>query len=327
MAVYTVLFTPSARLVAIKLFADYLAEAREYILCQVQLVKNTSDAAAPRILPTTLRVNHILETHRKPIWDAPQRVSSSKACAIMDSMTQNIYDNEEFFEEFSGLERSVKGLDGAAEWPALRAMLPDLHGLKVLDLGCGFGWFCRWVRQNGAAQVLGIDVSEKMLARARATTQDSAITYTIADLEHLELPVNSFDLVYSALVFHYIENLDSTIREVYRSLVPSGHLVFSVEHPIFTAPSDPNWSINAAGRRTWPVDAYLDEGPRSTDWLTKGVIKQHRTLATYLNLLVQVGFALSRMEEWGPSAEQVASRPEWADERQRPPFLLVAAKR
>jgi ubiquinone/menaquinone biosynthesis C-methylase UbiE len=242
-------------------------------------------------------------------------------------MTQNIYDNAEFFEGYSRLSRSVEGLDGAPEWPALRALLPDLRGLCVLDLGCGFGWFCRWARQQDAAHVLGIDVSERMLARARATTPDTAITYTRADMEHLELSPESFDLVYSSLALHYIEHLNELMSEVYRSLVPGGSLVFSVEHPIFTAPADPNWSLNAAGRKTWPIDGYLDEGPRSTDWLAKGVIKQHRTLATYINMLLRLGFALSHVEEWGPTAEQIASRPTLADERQRPPFLLVAARR
>jgi ubiquinone/menaquinone biosynthesis C-methylase UbiE len=242
-------------------------------------------------------------------------------------MTQNIYDNEEFFEGYSRLGRSVEGLDGAPEWPALRALLPDLRGLTVLDLGCGFGWFCRWARRKGAARVVGIDVSEKMLARSRATTEDTAITYIRADLEHLELSPESFNLVYSSLALHYIEDLNRLMSEVYRSLVPGGSLVFSVEHPMFTAPADPDWLLNAAGRKTWPVDSYLDEGPRSTDWLAKGVIKQHRTLATYLNMLLRLGFAISHVEEWGPTEEQIASRPNLADEHQRPPFLLVAARR
>ncbi len=85
-------------------------------------------------------------------------------------MAQNIYDNDEFFAGYARLPRSVAGLDGAPEWPALRALLPDLRGCRVLDLGCGYGWFCRWAREAGAAAVLGIDVSEKMLARARADT-------------------------------------------------------------------------------------------------------------------------------------------------------------
>ena len=242
-------------------------------------------------------------------------------------MTQNIYDNDEFFAGYSRLPRSVGGLDDAPEWPALRALLPGLHGRKVVDLGCGFGWFCRWARENGAAQVLGIDVSEKMLAQARATTSDTEITYTRADMERLELAPAAFDVVYSSLALHYIANLDTLLSQVHRSLVEGGSLVFSVEHPIYTAPADPNWFVAATGRKVWPVDRYLDEGPRSTDWLAKGVIKQHRTLATYLNAILRSGFALRHVEEWGPTEEQIAARPQFADEHQRPPFLLVAARR
>ena len=242
-------------------------------------------------------------------------------------MTQNIYDDDEFFAGYSRLPRSVEGLDGAPEWPALRALLPDLRGLNVVDLGCGFGWFCRWARANGAAHVLGIDVSEKMLARARAETHDAAIAYAKSDMEHLELPAASFDLAYSSLAFHYIEDLRGLMSQVHEALVAGGRLVFSVEHPIYTAPSDPKFSVNAAGQKTWPVDGYLDEGPRSTDWLAKGVIKQHRTVATYINTLVHVGFAIMHVEEWGPTSKHLAAHPEWADEHQRPAFLLIAARR
>ena len=242
-------------------------------------------------------------------------------------MTQNVYDNEEFFAGYSRLRRSVDGLEGAPEWPALRSLLPDLRGSGVLDLGCGFGWFCRWARQQGAARVLGIDVSERMLAQARATTQDPAVTYARANMEDLELAVGPFDLAYSSLALHYVENLDRLVGVAHQSLLPGASLVFSVEHPIFTAPAKPGWSHNANGCNTWPIDSYLDEGPRSTDWLAKGVIKQHRTVATYLNMLIRAGFAISHVEEWGPTEEQIRSRPDLANERHRPPFLLVAASR
>jgi 2-polyprenyl-3-methyl-5-hydroxy-6-metoxy-1,4-benzoquinol methylase len=58
-------------------------------------------------------------------------------------MTQNIYDDPGFFQGYSQMARSIDGLDAAPEWPALRAMLPPMQGLKVVDLGCGYGWFCR----------------------------------------------------------------------------------------------------------------------------------------------------------------------------------------
>src|ERR1700739_4920162 len=112
-------------------------------------------------------------------------------------MTQNIYDDEEFFAGYSRLRRSVEGLDGAPEWPALRALLPDLRGLNVVDLGCGYGWFCPWGQEQRAARVLGLDVSEKMLAQAKAMTPVAGITYERADLESFALPeAASFDVAY-----------------------------------------------------------------------------------------------------------------------------------
>lgn len=242
-------------------------------------------------------------------------------------MTQNIYDDPEFFAGYSRLGRSIEGLEGAAEWPALRALLPDLYGRRLVDLGCGFGWFCRWAREQGAAEVLGIDVSEKMLARARADTSGPAITYLKADLERVELPERTFDVAYSSLALHYIENLERLLARVHRALVPDGRFVFSAEHPIYTAPVKPGWLIDADGRKRWPVDSYLCESERRTEWLGGRVVKQHRTLGTYLNLLLRLGFALSHVEEWGPTDEQIAARPSLAEERERPIFVLIAALR
>jgi len=82
---------------------------------------------------------------------------------------------------------------------------------------------------------------------------------------------DAFDLAYSSLALHYVEELDRLISVVYRSLAEGGNFVFSVEHPIFTAPSEPQWSMNSAGRKIWPVDSYLEEGPRRTDWLAIGL--------------------------------------------------------
>jgi SAM-dependent methyltransferase len=226
-------------------------------------------------------------------------------------VTQNIYDNAGFFAGYAQLRRSVDGLDGAPEWPALKSMLPDLTNKQVVDLGCGFGWFCRFAREAGAAHVLGLDVSANMLARASETTSDAAIAYRQADLETVDLPAASFDLAYSSLTLHYLENLANLFATVHRALVPGGRFVFSAEHPLYTEPGPD----------------YLDEGPRTTDWLAKGVVKQHRTLATYLNLLIGAGFAVRRVEEWGPTREEIAAHPEWKIDHRRPSFLLVSADR
>lgn len=242
-------------------------------------------------------------------------------------MTQNIYDTEVFFEGYSKMGRSVEGLAGAPEWPALQAMLPPMPGLNVVDLGCGYGWFCRWAQEEGAEQVLGLDVSHKMLARAKEMTSSSAIAYAIADLEQLDLPAAAFDLAYSSLAFHYIVDLKGLFERIHRALVPGGRLVFSIEHPIFMAPRQPGWLIDEQGRKRWPVDSYQLEGPRVTNWLAQGVIKQHRTMGTLLTLLIQAGFTLSHVNEWGPSEADLKARPALAEELERPMMLLVAAHR
>jgi SAM-dependent methyltransferase len=242
-------------------------------------------------------------------------------------MTQNIYDTPAFFEGYSQMGRSVEGLAGAPEWPALQALLPPMSGVRVVDLGCGYGWFSRWAQEQGAAYVLGLDVSQKMLARATQMTSAPTITYAIADLEQLELPAGAFDLAYSSLALHYIADLKGLFEGIHQALVPGGRLVFSIEHPIFMAPRNPGWLIDEQGRKSWPVDGYQLEGQRVTNWLAEGVIKYHRTLGTLLNLLIQTGFTLGHIEEWGPSEADLIARPELAEEQERPMMLLVSAYR
>ncbi len=70
-------------------------------------------------------------------------------------MSQNIYDDPAFFAGYATLDRSVKGLEGAPEWPTLQQMLPPLSGLRVVDLGCGYGWFCRWARDRAPRRWTG----------------------------------------------------------------------------------------------------------------------------------------------------------------------------
>ncbi|RDL40974.1 Uncharacterized protein BP5553_00953 [Venustampulla echinocandica] len=241
-------------------------------------------------------------------------------------MAQNIYDDPAFFKEYIQLPRQVRGLDGAPEWPSLRSMLPELRGSKVLDLGCGFGWTCRWARAMGAATVQGIDLSQNMLSKAREFPEDPAITYLRADMDELQLSTAIFDVVFSSLSFHYLTNLSGLLAEVNRALTPGGSLVFSVEHPTQTAPrNNSNWIKDSRGGEVWPLESYLREGPRTTNWLADGVVKQHRTMSTYITMLLDAGFVLAAIDEWGASEEQIMESPRWENTRDRPPFLLMKA--
>ena len=242
-------------------------------------------------------------------------------------MAQNIYDNPQFFKGYSRLNRSVNGLDGAPEWPALKALVPVLSGLRVVDFGCGFGWFCRWAREQGAERILGLDLSERMIAVAREKTSDPAIDYRITDLERLDLPLQSFDFAYSSLALHYIEDFRKLAATVYRALSPGAMFVFSIEHPIYMASSEPGWQTDKSGRKVWPVDGYSVEGLRTTDWLAKGVAKWHRTIGTTLTTLIETGFSIRHVQEWSPTRDQIEAQPDLAEEVERPMLLLVAVQR
>lgn len=241
-------------------------------------------------------------------------------------MAQNIYDDPAFFEGYSQFPRSREGLAAANEWPALRAMLPDLSNKNVLDLGCGFGAFCRFAAENGAKSVLGIDLSQKMLETARARTESAAVTFERGDLDRLDLGERSFDVVFSSLAFHYVADFETLARTISAALADGGALVFSVEHPLYAVRSEPEFTTDAAGKRVFLVDDYLGEGKRISSWVVEGVEKYHRTIATYLNTLMDAGLALTAIDEWGPGPDLLAHNPSYIDHRIRPMFLLMGAR-
>lgn len=241
-------------------------------------------------------------------------------------MKQNKYDEPDFFAKYSHMKRSIGGLDDAQEWHAFRALLPDLHDKRLLDLGCGFGWHCRYARQQLARSVVGVDLSEKMLARAKATTDDPEIEYRRSAIEDINFLANAFDVVISSLALHYLERFDLVCQKVYRCLASGGAFVFSVEHPIFTALAAQQWCCGPGGDRLhWPVDTYQQEGPRHTQWMADDVVKYHRTVATYLNTLINSGFYISKLSEPEPTPEMLIGQPDLKDDRRRPIFLLIAS--
>ncbi|MBR3082928.1 MAG: class I SAM-dependent methyltransferase, partial [Clostridiales bacterium] len=76
---------------------------------------------------------------------------------------QNIFDNETFFENYQKLREREVNANNLFEIPERFKLLPDLKGLRILDLGCGSGEHCREYIEMGAKTVTGLDISEKML--------------------------------------------------------------------------------------------------------------------------------------------------------------------
>jgi 2-polyprenyl-3-methyl-5-hydroxy-6-metoxy-1,4-benzoquinol methylase len=247
--------------------------------------------------------------------------------SLPEEPPQNIYDDAGFFAGYSGLERFGAGWERAMEHADLLALLPAAAGQRVLDLGCGVGQLAHYLATSGAAEVLGVDVSERMLALARADFTHARLSYRRAAIEDLQFPAERFDLVVSSLAFHYVDDYAGLLKRIAQWLAPGGSLVFSTEHPIFTArlPGD-GWVLDADGQRArWGIDDYAEEGARQEHWFVPGVRKVHRTLATLVNGVIDAGLVLERVIEPVPTPERLHADPAIRDERRRPMFVLVRA--
>ena len=238
----------------------------------------------------------------------------------------NIYDDEKFFKSYNEMPRSKDGLQAAGEWHQLKHLLPELQGKTVLDLGCGLGWHCRYAKEQGAASIIGIDLSERMIEQAKKRDPSDGIIYRVCDLEDYEYPLETYDLVISNLVLHYIKDLKLVYNRVYQTLKSDGVFVFNIEHPTFTAGVNQQWITDDGKNLHWPVDNYYYPGERKTDFLGHTVIKQHHTLTQILMGLIQCGFQIEAVEEAVP-AEDMLEIPGMLDEMRRPMMLMVRARK
>ena len=191
----------------------------------------------------------------------------------------NEYDNEKFFEEYAKMSRSKEGLKAAGEWHQLKPLFPSLEGKSVLDLGCGYGWHCKFAEEQGATKILGIDLSKKMIEEAQKRNSGNQIEYRISGLEEYDYPENEWDCVISNLALHYIEDIVEIFQKVYRTLKPGGIFLFNIEHPVFTAGVGQDWIYTDDGKpQYWAIDNYFITGERNTHFLGCDVVKQHHTL-------------------------------------------------
>jgi len=241
-------------------------------------------------------------------------------------MKQNIYDNEEFFDMYKSLRETRVTYNDFIEQPAIKAMLPSLKNLNVLDLGCGFGELAHYMIENGAIHVTGVDISEKMLSIARRHKQIQYIHDTMEDVAFNE---HYFDLVVSSLAFHYVEDYEALIHKIVKWLKPGGWLVFSTEHPIVVSSKENKGWIRDSENNVlyWPIDNYGDEGLRSEFWGVDGVVKYHRKLSTLMNVLIEAGLTIQKINEPESTPEGLHQLPKLINEKKRPSFIVIKAKK
>ena len=230
----------------------------------------------------------------------------------------NHYDDPQFFAAYANMYRSQAGLKGAGEWHQLKPLFPDMNEKDMLDLGCGYGWHCKYAVDMGARNVTGIDLSEKMIHEAQKRNANERIEYRVASLTDWDYKEAAYDVVVSNLVLHYIEDLDKVYKCIHKTLRQGGVFLMNIEHPTFTAGVNQQFAQDG----TWPVDNYYCPGLRQTDFLGFRITKYHHTLTQILNGLICAGFSLEAVEEAMPPEDWREMMP---DEMRRPMMLLVKA--
>jgi ubiquinone/menaquinone biosynthesis C-methylase UbiE len=226
--------------------------------------------------------------------------------------------------------------------PAFLAMLPEVHGLRGLDIGCGEGHNTRLLAQRGA-HMTAVDIAEVFIEQARAQEKHDllGIDYQVASAVELPFNERTFDFATGFMSFMDIPETDRVLAEAFRVLKPGAFLQFSITHPCYDTPHRRN--LRTPQGVTYAIevgDYFSSQDGEVTEWLFSAappeVRRQHvpfriprftRTLSQWLNLLIQTGFALEQIEEPRPTDEQVRQYPGLQDAQVVAYFLLVRGRK
>jgi 2-polyprenyl-3-methyl-5-hydroxy-6-metoxy-1,4-benzoquinol methylase len=232
-------------------------------------------------------------------------------------------------------------IESGADWfrlhvhgPGLLAACGRVEGLQALDLGCGQGYFSRALAMRGA-HVVGIDISDALIARARQIEagQPCGIDYRRLDAADAAAALEParFDLVAACMSLQDIDDIPATLSAARRLLRGNGRLVFSVPHPCTDMPVR-EWLRDAQGcKLALKLDRYFDTGPAICDWNMPRLgdrwqtgFRRH-TLSEWVALLRTAGFALLDLLEPRATAAQVEANPQLEPCSRMPYFLVVVA--
>lgn len=199
--------------------------------------------------------------------------------------------------------------------PATLDLLGEVDGLRILDAGCGPGFYLEILRERGA-EVAGYDASPRMVELARARV-GYGVDIRVHDLsEPLDwVPDGTIDVVLSALAYHYVNDRPAFLAEAARVLARDGSLVISTHHPTG------DWE-HLGG-------SYFEDGQVTETW-SKGweVTTQRVPLTTLTAEFHAAGFVIEQLVEPRPLAAMASSHPEdYARLSTVPAFILFRLRK
>jgi SAM-dependent methyltransferase len=196
-------------------------------------------------------------------------------------------------------------------WSLLPTVLTDL---KVLDLGCGSGWYAEQLHLAGA-DVTALDASASMveLTRQRLNGHGRVLC---ADLEQPMSYFNDaeFDLVVAPLVIHYVYDWQKLFTDIARILKTGGQFIFSTHHP-------------HAEVKAFKLENYFETILVTDYWESfKATVKfYHHTLHDLINNLLNAGFVIKQFLEPLPLKEMAQVEPDFYHKMLTQPWFLFVS--
>ena len=212
--------------------------------------------------------------------------------------------------------------------PRMLAMLGDVAGKAILDLGCGEGGYGRELARRGA-RVTSVDGSRRLveIAVQRAHQEGVDIRFVHANASRLDgVDSEHFDVVVASMSLMDVEDYPGAIAEVRRVLRSGGQLVMSITHPCFSAPLS-RWIRGDDGSlQAFAVDRYFERSAWPefiTDAFTAPVLRRHRPLEDYMAAPLACELRLLQLEEPSVTEAELQRSHRFRKLRRIPYFLFL----
>lgn len=246
-----------------------------------------------------------------------------------DKKTTQAYDN--YAQAWAHRMRSGKNVAHTyLEKPAMYKKLGDVIGKSVLCIGCGTGEECERIKAIGAESVIGIDISKGLIEFARQSYP--YLDFKVMDMEQLDFPDQSFDIVYSSLTMHYLGDWGKALAQISRVLRPGGRFLFSTHHPVkwgaeITRSKEKNsflMGYTKSDSRHQIFGDYLNARKINDIWFGDfPVTYYHRPLSDIMLDIREAGFIITDFIEPKPTPATAKEKPVFYDIHSKIPLFMI----
>lgn len=187
--------------------------------------------------------------------------------------------------------------------------LGNVAGKSILDLGCGEGDYSRELAKRQAV-VTAVDCNKFFIDYCIDCAKSAGlkIKHLVCNCNNLcDIDGESFDIVLCSMMLMDCEDLEGTLKEIYRVLKKDGILSASILHPCFTGKNVHSEKFDNETKRRVIIEDYFSP----SEWeesLSKSlgdtVIWRHRTLSEYIKSIIKCGLTISDLNEPIPTKEQ-----------------------